>query len=141
MLFYFRTSALDAMARYAGKTHDPTGDAMATTRKLQEARNRAAERKAVLDARRAEHDKLVLAATARHIEATDAKEAAQAAALTAQHDSDAALVELLELGLPNTEIAQLCDIDVAHVRTIKRQHHTATRTSTPDPGHNEERTK
>lgn len=85
-----------------------------------DARRRAREAKAVLDAQRAEHDKLVEEATTTYYVATATVEDLEAEIVEARVAADRAVVELLGLGESPDRVAVLTALDVKDVRRIKR---------------------
>lgn len=84
------------------------------------ARARAREAKAVLDARRAEQDRLVVDAATNFYEGAAALEVAQAAAAAAEQRRVAAVGVLAGLGQTDEQIGVLCGLDVKDVRDLRR---------------------
>lgn len=84
------------------------------------ARARARAAKAVLDARRAEQDRLVVDATTSFYEGVAALEAAQAALAAAEQQRAAAVGVLAGLGQSDEQIGVLCGLDVKDARDLRR---------------------
>jgi hypothetical protein len=86
-----------------------------------EARRRAREAKAVLDAQRADHDKLVEEATTNYYVATATVEDLEAEIVEARANAERAVVELLGLGESADRVSVLTGLDIKDVRRIKRE--------------------
>ncbi len=99
---------------------------MAKTTTKVDARRRARERKAILDAERAAHDAMLEEATVAYFEAQGHLEDLQTQLSEARNATARAVVDLLELGETFDRVATLTDLRAADVRRMRRE---ATKTN------------
>ncbi len=102
-----------------------------TANKQQSARERARAAKAELDRKRRDADRLIEKAATEFYTASDAADAARAHLAEAENAQAAAVAALANLGQNINEIAELCGLDAAGVKALKKRHQTASQAS-PD---------
>lgn len=109
-------------------TKGTLGMAKSTTKSTTkvDARRRARERKAILDAEHAEHDTKIEEATVAYFEAQGYLEDLQAQLSDARKATARAVLDLLELGETFDRVATLTDLRATDVRRMRRE---ATKTN------------
>lgn len=108
---------------HPNQTREPLGEsALASTKtsNVVEARRRAREAKAALDAERAKRDAVIEEKTTAYYVAVGAIEDLQQQIAQAQAQADEAVRSLLEIGEPADRVATLTGLETKEVRRIRR---------------------